>query len=115
MAHFAKVENGFVTQVIVAEQSDIDSLPDASSWVQTSYNTFRNQHKLGGTPLRGNYAGIGYKYDATNDVFYEKQPYPSYVLNETTWSWDAPIPRPSDSVPYNWNEDTQTWDQVIYS
>jgi hypothetical protein len=112
MSHFAKVENGFVTQVIVAEQSDIDSLPNAFAWVQTSYNTFCNQHKLNGIPLRGNYAGIGYVYDAINDVFYEKQPYPSWTLNLLTWSWDAPTPKPNDTNSYNWNEDTKNWVEI---
>jgi hypothetical protein len=114
MAHFAKVENGIVTQVIVAEQTDINYLPDSASWIQTSYNTFKNEHQLNGTPLRGNYAGIGYIYDATNDVFYEKQPYPSWVLNETNWQWESPTPRPNDGNPYDWNEEQLNWIQIIY-
>lgn len=110
MAHFAKVENGIVTQVIVAEAEDIASL--SGTWVQTSYNTWGNVHKLGGAPLRGNYAGVGYTYDATNDVFVPPQPYASWTLNQTTWLWDAPNPMPQDGKDYVWDETTTSWVEV---
>jgi hypothetical protein len=81
-------------------------------WVQTSYNTYGNQHKLGGTPLRGNYAGIGYTYDETNDVFYAPKPYPSWILNTSTWLWEAPVAMPTDGG-YIWNEELGNWSSVI--
>ncbi len=97
MAHFAKVKDGIVTNVIVAEQEFIDNLVDheRGEWIQTSYNTHGGQHKLGGTPLRKNYAGIGYTYDEDRDAFYAPKPYASWVLNETTCYWDAPVTYPS--------------------
>ena len=107
MSHFAKVENGIVNQVIVAEQEDVVSLN--GTWIQTSYNTFGNQHKLNGTPLRGNYAGIGYTYDSVNDVFYSPQPFPSWILNTTTWLWNAPVPMPNNGKYYRWDEATLSW------
>jgi len=113
MSHYAKVNNGLVEQVIVAEADFFDTFVDSSpgQWLQTSYNTHANQHPEG-RPLRGNYAGIGYTYNATNDVFYEPQPYPSWTLNETTWTWDAPVERPNDGKHYLWNEDTTNWIEV---
>jgi hypothetical protein len=110
MSHFAKVVGGIVTQVVVAEQDIIDSgaLGEPSEWVQTSYNTYGNQHRLGGTPLRGNYAGTGFTYDAVNDVFYSPQPYPSWILNQNTWLWEAPVERPTEGR-YMWDEDTLAW------
>lgn len=93
MSHFAKVENGTVTQVIVAEPEFIatGALGDPASWVQTSYNTIGNQHTQGGTPLRGNYAGIGYTYDAEHDVFIAPKPADDAVLNMQTWLWELPV------------------------
>lgn len=82
-------------------------------WVQTSYNTYGNQHKLGGTPFRGNYAGIGYTYDATNDVFYAPKPYASWILNESTWLWEAPVAYPTDGKVYIWDEATTNWKEVV--
>lgn len=113
MSHFAKVQDGLVTQVIVAEQDFIDSgaVGDSSAWIQTSYNTIGNQHTLGGTPMRGNYAGIGYTYDTDNDVFYAPQPYPSWTLNNTTWLWEAPVAMPTDGM-YVWNETDLAWVQI---
>jgi hypothetical protein len=108
MAHYAKVENGVVTQVIVADQEFIDSAVLGHGWVQTSYNTHRGQHPEG-RPLRGNYAGIGYIYDATNDVFYAPQPYASWALNHSTWTWEAPTPMPTEGGPYRWDEPTVAW------
>ena len=92
MSHFAKVVDGKVTQVIVAEQEFFNTFVDSSpgTWIQTSYNTRGNQHPEG-RPLRGNYAGIGYTYDATNDVFYAPKPSDTAVLNETTWLWEDTV------------------------
>ena len=98
MSHFAKVENNLVTQVIVAEPDFIatGALGDPAAWVQTSYNTIGNQHPEG-RPLRGNYAGIGYTYDAENDVFIAPKPADDATLNTTTWLWE--IPEKADNVP----------------
>ncbi len=114
MAHFAKVLDGKVTQIIVAEPEFFNTFVDTSpgTWLQTSYNTFGNQHKFGGTPLRGNYAGVGFIYDQANDVFYEPQPYPSWTLNESTWLWEAPTPYPNDDKTNRWNEATTSWVEV---
>ena len=113
MSHFAKVVDGKVTQVIVAEKEFFDTFVDSSpgTWLQTSYNTHGNQHPEG-RPLRGNYAGIGYNYDATNDVFYALQPYPSWILNNTTWLWESPIPMATDGKVYKWNESITNWEEV---
>lgn len=113
MAHYAKVVNGIVTKVIVAEPEFFKTFVDSSpgEWIQTSYNTRGGQHPYG-TPLRKNYAGIGFTYDATLDAFYEPQPYPSWTLNETSCLWEAPVAYPTDGQFYKWNEDTQTWDLV---
>ena len=110
MSHFAKVLDGKVVQVIVAEPDFFTHFVDSSpgQWIQTSYNTHGNQHTEG-RPLRGNYAGIGYIYDAENDVFYAPQPYPSWTLNQTTWLWEPPIPYPTDGKLYIWDETTKTW------
>lgn len=113
MSHFAKVIDGIVTNVIVAEQEFIDSFVDSTPgvWIQTSYNTHANQHPEG-RPLRGNYAGIGYIYDSENDVFYPPQPFPSWTLNNSTWLWESPIPYPTDGKAYVWSEDTQNWVEI---
>jgi len=110
MAHFAKINDGVVTQVIVAEQEFVDT--QGGTWVQTSYNTRGGQHTLGGTPLRKNYASVGYIYDHTRDAFYSPQPYLSWVLNETTCLWEAPVALPDDGKRYFWNEDTTNWVEV---
>lgn len=127
MSHFAEVKDGVVTQVIVAEQDFIDTLDNLSEWVQTSYNTRGGKHynpetneEDSGTPLRKNYAGIGYIYDANRDAFYEPQPYPSWSLNETTCWWEPPVAYPDDRKLYKWNEDNKQWvaypdDDKIYS
>jgi hypothetical protein len=109
MSHFAKVTDNKVTQVIVAEQDFIDNLD--GTWLQTSYNTHGNQHPEG-RPLRGNYAGIGFTYDFTNDVFYAPQPFPSWALNNTTWLWEAPVAYPTDGKVYKWNESITNWEEV---
>ena len=120
MAHFAKVLDGKVMQVIVAEPEFFDTFVDSSpgEWIQTSYNTRGGVHygqdgqPDGGVALRGNYAGIGYTYDRTNDVFYPPSPFPSWTLNNTTWTWEAPVAYPSDGKIYRWNEETQNWVEV---
>jgi hypothetical protein len=112
MTHFAKVENGIVTNVIVAEQDVIDSGLFGDGWVQTSYNTYGNQHANGGTPLRKNFAGIGFTYDEQNDAFIPPKPYASWTLNQNTYLWDCPVARPTDSGRYTWNESTRTWDAI---
>jgi len=91
MSHFAKVLDGKVTQVIVAEPEFFDTFVDSSpgQWIQTSYNTHGGQHPEG-RPLRGNYAGIGFTYDAQNDVFYAPKPADNATLNTTTWLWEIP-------------------------
>jgi hypothetical protein len=118
MTHFAKVENGFVTEVIVAEQDFIDSgaVGDASQWVQTSINTRNGVHYTpnsdvpdGGVALRGNYAVVGSVYDSENDVFYWPQPHPSWILNTTTWAWESPVPKPITNGNICWDEDLKNW------
>jgi len=108
MSHFAKIQNGTVIDIIVAEQAFIDTLPDATAWLQTSIRTAGNTHPLG-QPLRGNYARIGGHYDTVNDVFYDQQPFPSWSLNTTTWSWESPAPYPRDGRIYAWDESTLSW------
>ena len=108
MSHFAQVENGIVTQVIVAEQDVIDSGMFGTGWVQTSYNTRGGQHPEG-QPLRKNYAGIGYTYDEQRDAFIPPKPYPSWVLVEETCLWNAPISKPIDGNSYQWDEATMSW------
>jgi len=114
MSHFAKVVDGKVTQVIVAEKEFFDTFIDSTpgTWIQTSYNTIGNQHPEG-RPLRGNYAGIGYTYDATNDVFYAPQPFPSWILNNKTWLWEAPVAMPTDGKNYKWDEATTNWVEKV--
>ena len=113
MAHFAKVENGVVTQVIVIDQETLNSgnWGDPSAWVQTSYNTQAGQHPQG-KPLRKNYAGIGYTYDAGRDAFIPQQPYASWILNEDSCLWNAPKPIPTDGKQYIWDEATTSWAEV---
>jgi hypothetical protein len=115
MSHFAKVENGLVVQVIVAEQDVIDSGIFGHGWIQTSYNTRGGLHygsdglPDGGVALRKNYAGIGYSYDEQKDAFIPPQTYPSWVLNQETCLWEAPIPYPNDEKSYYWDEPTTSW------
>ena len=111
MAHFAQVENGIVTQVIVAEQDVIDSGLFGTGWVQTSYNTRGGQHPEG-RPLRKNYAGIGYTYDAGRDAFIPPKPFASWLLNETSCLWDAPTPMPINDKRYSWNEEQLAWVEI---
>ena len=116
MSHFAKVENGIVTQVIVAEQDVIDSGIFGHGWIQTSYNTRGNVHygqdgqPDGGVALNKNYAGIGYTWDGVG--FSAPKPYPSWTLNSTTYLWEAPTPAPTEGGPWMWVEADLNW-QVI--
>ena len=114
MAHFAKVNINIVEQVIVAEPEFFDTFVDSSpgTWIQTSYNTYGGVHTLGGTPLRKNYAGIGYTYDAGRDAFIPPKLYNSWTLNETSCLWEPPTPYPNDDNRYKWNESTTSWDVV---
>jgi hypothetical protein len=105
MSHFAEIDNDNIVQrVIVAEQDFINSgsVGDSFRWVQTSYNN----------NFRKNYAGIGYTYDKARDAFIPPQPYPSWLLNEDTCLWNAPIPRPNDGKMYEWDEDTTSWKEI---
>jgi hypothetical protein len=110
MSHFAKVENSIVTQVIVAEQSFIDTglVGDPAQWIQTSYNTHGGRHPQG-RPMRKNYAGIGYTYDVDRDAFIPPKPFNSWLLDEESCLWIAPTPMPDDGKSYTWDEDTTNW------
>jgi len=143
MAHFAKLGiNGKVIKVLTVDNKDVlngNNVEDervgqqylelhnnwpAEMWIQTSYNTRNNQHKLGGTPLRGNYAAIGHTWDEDNQIFWPKKPYASWVKNTTTASWESPIGAAPTLTSeqnsqneagthnwfYNWNEEGQSWD-----
>ena len=120
MSHFAKVTDGKVTQVIVAEKEFFDTYVDSTpgEWIQTSYNTRGGVHygqdgqPDGGVALRGNYAGIGYTYDRTNDVFYAPQPYPSWTISAPDWTWKAPVAMPTDGKQYRWDEATTNWVEI---
>ena len=114
MAHFAKVVDGKVTQVIVAEPEFFDTFVDSSpgEWVQTSYNTRGGEHTLGGTPLRKNYAGIGYDYNRQLDAFIPPKPYASWILDEETCLWNAPVAMPTDDKTYIWDETTTSWKEL---
>lgn len=112
MSHFAQInEDSIVTRVLVVEQETIDAgfLGDPATFIQTSYNTIGGQHLLGGTPLRKNYAGIGFIYDRARDAFYEPQPFPSWILNEDTCLWEPPVPLPVDGNRYEWVEPLLSW------
>ena len=114
MAHFAKVLNGIVTQVIVAEPEFFDTFVDSSpgQWIQTSYNTHGGQHPEN-RPLRKNYAGIGYTYDSVLDAFIPPQFFASWTLNEDTCLWESPIAMPNDGKMYNWDEAQQQWIEQV--
>lgn len=120
MAHFAKVNNGIVEQVIVAEPAFFDTFVDSSpgQWIQTSYNTRGGKHYNPETgelsadqtkALRKNYAGVGFTYDSARDAFIPPKPYASWVLNEDTCRWEPPTPMPDDGNIYAWDEATQNW------
>ena len=124
MGHFAKVSNGIVTRVIVAEADFFNNFVDDSpgKWIQTSYNTRGGVHYQPNTnepsedqskALRKNYAGIGYTYDATRDAFIPPKPFNSWTLNEDTCLWDSPVAYPEDGKLYKWNEEILNWEEVI--
>ena len=110
MAHYAKVEDGVVTQVIVADSKEWCETNLGGTWVQTSYNTFGGEHKLNGTPLHKNYAGIGYTFDGTG--FAAPQPFTSWIKNSDTYLWEAPTPHPTDGKFYQWVEKDLEWVEV---
>ena len=117
MSHFAKVEDGVVTNVIVAEQDYIDT--QDGTWVQTSYNTKGGKHydpvtgeEDSGTPLRKNYAGIDNIYDSVRDAFYAPQPFPSWTLDDDTCLWEPPVALPDDGKFYSWDEDNTAWVEI---
>ena len=119
MSHFAQIDkNDIVTNIIVCEQSDIDSghFGDPSTWIETDPRTIFNVHygedmkPDGGTPLRANYACIGEKYDRVNDVFYPSRPmHKSWTISGPDWMWKAPKPMPTDGKRYTWNEAQLNW------
>ena len=128
MAYFAKLGKGNKVEKVIVVHNDIATTEQAGVdflnttfktndiWKQTSYNTRGGVHKLGGTPFRKNYAGRGFNYDQTRDAFISPKPYPSWILNETTCQWEAPVAYPADgSVDkrYNWNEETTSWDEIV--
>jgi hypothetical protein len=115
MAHYAKVTDGIVTKVIVAEADFFDTFVDdsAGEWIQTSYNTYGGEHLLGGTPLRKNFAGVGFTYDYDKDAFIPPKPFESWILNETTCLWQPPVAYPDDGNQYIWNEDITNWTEVV--
>ena len=115
MAHYAKVVNSIVTKVIVAEADFFNTFIDdsAGEWIQTSYNTHGGEHTLGGTPLRKNFAGVGFTYDEDKDAFIPPQPFASWILNETTCLWEAPVAYPDDGKKYIWNESITNWTEVV--
>jgi len=100
VAHFAKIESGVVTEVIVAEQAHIDTL--SGTWVQTSYNA----------SIRKNYAGIGYTYDSSKNAFIAPKPHASWTLNNTTCKWESPVAFPTDGKSYEWDENTTSWKEI---
>ena len=118
MSHWAEIdENNIVIRVLVGderamtEQESYQWLIDnlGGTWIKTSYNTYSGVHKLGGTPLRKNYAGPGFVYDSIRDAFIPPKPYDSWILNEETCNWQAPIAKPNDSELYIWDEDILNW------
>ena len=126
MAHYSFLdENSFVVQVIVGKDED-DLAEGVTSWEEhygsfyglvckrTSYNTLAGKHIHGGTPFRGNYGLVGYEYREDLDAFIPPKPYDSWMLNESIYSWESPVPYPenSDDMYYEWNESTQSWDEI---
>ncbi len=121
MAHYAVLNmNNVVTEIIVGKNEN-DTNTNWELYYQniktqickrTSYNTLGGVHKNGGTPFRKNYASIGYTYDEIRDAFIPPKPYESWILNEDSCLWEAPVEYPNDGEQYNWNEETQTWDLI---
>lgn len=120
MAHFAKIdENGLVTEVLVTSNDKPNEGYDwlvsrfGGTWIKTSYNTLAGEHLNGGTPLRKNFAGKGYTYDADRDAFIPPKPHNSWVLDENTCQWKTPIPVPTDGKDYAWDEDSVSWIEIV--
>ena len=121
MAHFAEIdENNIVTRVLVVSNEQEERGQDflakdlglGGTWIKTSYNTQGGVHTLGGTPLRKNYAGVGFTYDKQKDAFIPPKPFDSWELNENSCLWEAPIDYPSDGKFYTWDEENITWKEV---
>lgn len=123
MAHYAFLDdNNIVTQVIVGiDETETIEGKDPETWYgefsgqtckRTSYNTINNTHKEGGTPFRGNYAGIGFTYDEQLDIFIPPKPYESWILDESIANWTAPVPYPADGLHYQWDEESLTWIEI---
>jgi len=121
MTHYAKVQDGIVTQVIVAEQEFFNTFVDSSpgEWIQTSYNTKGGVHYApnsdepdGGVALRKNFAGIGFTYDKELDAFIPPKLYASWILDEASCLWEAPVPMPANGNAYAWNEEAQSWELI---
>ena len=122
MAHFAKIENNIVTQVLVVPDNQehrgqdylANDLGLGGTWIKTSYNTYGNVHKTGETPLRKNYASVGYEYDSHWDAFRQPKPFPSWKLNYETFLWEAPISKPEEEEGYfwRWAEINQEWIKI---
>ena len=129
MGHWARIDsNNIVQEVIVIKEAELDTgnWGDKSKWIKTSYNTRDGKHYVPkehqdyseespdqSKALRFRYAGIGDIYDATNDVFYSQQPFASWTLNKTTWSWEAPVAYPKDDKMYNWDENKKEWVEFV--
>jgi len=124
MAHFAKLGLGNIVEQVIVVSNDIATTEQTGVnfinklyntvdvWKQTSYNTIGGIHQSGGIPFRKNYAGIGYTYDETRDAFIAPKPFNSWILNEDTCIWEAPVTRPNDGNMYNWNEKILNWEIV---
>ena len=124
MAHFAKLGVGNIIErvevvsndIALTEQAGVDFLNTLYGtrdvWKQTSYNTIRGEHLLGGTPFKKNFASIGYKYDQTRDAFIPPKPFNSWILNEDTCNWEAPVAYPDDGERYTWNETNLNWEII---
>ena len=110
MAHYAKVEDGIVTQVIVADGPDWCEQNLGGQWVQTSYNTYGGVHSGGKFPIHKNYAGVGFTFDGVG--FAAPQPYLSWTLNSESYLWEAPTPYPTDGKNYSWDEENQEWTEI---
>ena len=121
MAHWAQIdENNIVVQVTVGDNNDpagdegyqwlVDNL--GGTWIKTSFNTMQGEHLVGGTPFRKNFAAIGYTYDASRDAFIPPKPFDSWILDEDTCIWKAPIGKPTDEPKYYWNEESLSWIEI---
>ena len=118
MAHYAEVENGIVTRVLVVDDGIknvqkflAQELNLGGTWIQTSYNTFGGKHLKGGTPLHMNYAGIGSTWDGTG--FASPKPFPSWTLDKSTYLWNAPTSMPDDGKLYEWDEESLSWIELV--